>query len=96
MGSRLQPLEKTENALLLYVMERVQNAINNALTNMTVLLCVRLLTFISLFVVLHNEITAPGRRQRITDELRRARAATGGWIDTDFYKDFVQVSSRCT
>lgn len=34
---------------------------------------------------------APGRRQRITDELRRARAATGVWIDTDFYKDFLQV-----
>lgn len=34
---------------------------------------------------------APGRRQRLTDELRRARDATGGWIDTDFYKDFMQV-----
>ncbi|CAM9114367.1 unnamed protein product [Scytosiphon promiscuus] len=33
----------------------------------------------------------PGQRQRITDELRRARAATGGWIDTDFYKDFMQA-----
>lgn len=38
-------------------------------------------------------IAAPGQRQRITDELRRARAATGGWIDTDFYKDFMQVSA---
>lgn len=36
--------------------------------------------------------TAPGRRQRLTDELRRARAANGGWIDTDFYKNFMQVT----
>ncbi|CAN0501647.1 unnamed protein product, partial [Ectocarpus sp. 12 AP-2014] len=28
------------------------------------------------------------------DELRRARAATGGWIDTDFYKDFMQRENR--
>lgn len=34
---------------------------------------------------------APGRRQLLVDELRRARAATGGWIDTDFYKGFMQV-----
>lgn len=38
---------------------------------------------------------APGRRQRLTDELRRARAATGGWIDTDFYKGFMQVFRSC-
>ncbi|CAM9638943.1 unnamed protein product, partial [Ectocarpus fasciculatus] len=36
----------------------------------------------------------PGNRQRIMDELRRARAATGGWIDTDFYKDFMQRENR--
>lgn len=37
---------------------------------------------------------APGRRQRITDELGRARAAKGGWIDTDFYKGFLQVPAN--
>ncbi|CAM9361466.1 unnamed protein product [Ascophyllum nodosum] len=37
---------------------------------------------------------SPGRRQRICDELSRARAATGVRIDTDFYKGILQRENR--
>eukprot|EP00903_Cladosiphon_okamuranus_P006314 g6190.t1 len=41
-----------------------------------------------------KKIEEDRHHERLTDELKRARAATGGWIDTDFYKDFMQRENR--